>query len=563
MKRTPRPRFPGTDPQRAVGLLVGVAIAITAFAATLVGWENPLLRLGFLAHLAVGAVYLGLGCWVWLKRPRVPLGMLMCVGGFSLLLGAFNGSSTPAVWVLGAVASVAVLAVDVHLLVVFPFGRAESSADRALVVAGYVLVIGGMISSVLARPTPAAEYVRIGSAVVVVTLVGVATVSLVRRWLRWPRRRRSASLPVVLTTPIALALAVLTPSLGFQQPVSFVLQLVLITFIPFALARSALTGGLALQTALDDLDGDVRAGYGGDPQRLEGRLGRLLGDDSLQIGVWAPERGEYLDETGAVIPEPHGGRARVLVGEPDRVAAIDYDPLAIYDTADLQRASHILDSALERDRFATELLRSRDEVRRSRARIGAATDEERRRLATALHDGLQTQLVLLALDTARVRDRVDGEAGAELDALRDRISGLAADIRAIVHDVMPPVLTERGLVAALAEHLDRLPLRSTFAADVGAEPLDGPLERATYFMVSEALTNIVKHADATSVDVRLARTDAGLRVTVSDDGRGGATLGPGMGLRGAADRAAALGGTLDVAAGSPRGTTITMEVPID
>lgn len=548
----------GTDPRLAAGVIGGFAIATLTLSAVLADSASPTAVLAFVAMAVAAAAYLGIGLWVWIRRPRSRVGALICVGGLCLVAGTFTATPNPVAAVLAAITSAIVIAVDYHLIIVFPFGRVPGPRARALVVLGYVVVIIGQIANLQAQGTPASVVVSGINTAAAVTLTGAAGVVLVRRLLRWSEPRRRAALPFLITSLGATALLTIVLLFPIGPIAQFITQLVLLVLVPIAFALGALTGGLARQTALEDLDADVRAGFAADRRTLEARLAGLLGDSSLIVGIWAPERGAFIDDSGRPLAAADSARGRLEIGQE---AIIDYDSEVADDAAALQRAAGILEAALERDRLTTDLLKSRDEVRRSRARMGAAIDEERRRFATTLHDGLQMQLVLLGVDAARLRDDLDGSAAVEADALGRRIADIAADIRTIVHDAMPPALVERGLVSAVSDLIDRVPVPTEFVARLGDSPLSDVVERSAFFVISEMLTNALKHAQASSIIVTLERNDDVLRISVADDGVGGATVGTGIGLRSIADRAETAGGVLSVGRAAAGGSHIMVELP--
>jgi signal transduction histidine kinase len=126
---------------------------------------------------------------------------------------------------------------------------------------------------------------------------------------------------------------------------------------------------------------------------------------------------------------------------------------------------------------------------------------------------------------------------------------------------VPAALIERGLAAAAEDLADRMPIPTEFSSDVADTALGDLVEATTYFVLTEALTNVVKHADASLARVRLARRDGLLRVDVEDDGVGGASMDAGTGLRGLADRVEAIGGSLSVTSLRGQGTHVRAEVP--
>ena len=214
-------------------------------------------------------------------------------------------------------------------------------------------------------------------------------------------------------------------------------------------------------------------------------------------------------------------------------------------------------------RLDAELLARLEELRASRARLVEAGDTERRRLERDLHDGAQARLVGVALLLGHARRRTDddpAEVAALLDRAMDELRTSLAELRELARGIHPAVLTERGLEPALHALAARAPVPVTLA-DEGGERLPGPVEIAAYFVVSEALANVAKYAQATEATVAIRRTNGVVCVEVTDDGIGGADAALGSGLRGLADRVAALDGTLLVESPAGRGTRLQAEIP--
>jgi PAS domain S-box-containing protein len=189
----------------------------------------------------------------------------------------------------------------------------------------------------------------------------------------------------------------------------------------------------------------------------------------------------------------------------------------------------------------TERKRQEEELRASRARIVAAGDEERRRLERNLHDGAQQRLVSLALALRLAEPKVAGDpdgAAAIRSSAGEELAHALEELRELARGIHPAVLTDRGLNAALEGLAARTPLLVELT--LLDERLPEPVEAAAYYVVAEAVANIVKHADASSVAVRTATVDGTVVVEVADDGVGGANA-AGSGLRGLADRVAVLG----------------------
>jgi PAS domain S-box-containing protein len=203
-------------------------------------------------------------------------------------------------------------------------------------------------------------------------------------------------------------------------------------------------------------------------------------------------------------------------------------------------------------RDITERVEREEELRASRARIVAAADEARRRLERDLHDGAQNSLLALGLDLKVIQAELttDPDAAAEkLSKAREELLRATAELRELARGIHPAVLTELGLVPALRTLVRRSPVPVALLYE--SEPrMPPPVEATAYFLAAEALTNVVRYAQASRAEISLEFKDGTLTLTIRDDGVGGATAGGG--LRGMEDRLAAVGGRLEVL--SPRGS---------
>jgi signal transduction histidine kinase len=217
--------------------------------------------------------------------------------------------------------------------------------------------------------------------------------------------------------------------------------------------------------------------------------------------------------------------------------------------------------------FLGGLLRSHlshlvEELRASRARIVEAGTAERRRLERDLHDGAQSRLVALALLLRSARSRAGDPKLAELlDQAQEELQTSLAELRELARGIHPAVLTDRGLEPALEALTARAPVPVTLEVE-GAGRLPEPVESAAYFVVSEALANVAKYAQATQAAVAVRQVNGSVTVDVSDDGVGGADAAAGSGLRGLADRLAALDGTLSLDSPTGRGTRLHAVIPV-
>jgi signal transduction histidine kinase len=211
-----------------------------------------------------------------------------------------------------------------------------------------------------------------------------------------------------------------------------------------------------------------------------------------------------------------------------------------------------------------ELQDRMEELRASRARLVHAGDAARRRLERDLHDGAQARLVALALllRAARMRAPEGEELASLLDQAQQELQLSLGELRELARGIHPAVLTERGLEPALQSLVARATVPVTVEAR-SADRLPGPVESAAYFVVSEALANVAKYAQATEAAVTVERSNGHVTIEVSDDGVGGADAGRGSGLHGLADRLAALDGTLSLESPAGRGTRLRAKIPCE
>jgi signal transduction histidine kinase len=215
-------------------------------------------------------------------------------------------------------------------------------------------------------------------------------------------------------------------------------------------------------------------------------------------------------------------------------------------------------------REITERKRQQEELEASRARIVAAGDDERRKLERNLHDGAQQRLVSLSLSLRLAQSRLRTDpTGAEdlLEASREELAQALEELRELARGIHPAVLTDRGLEAAL----EALAARSTLPVEIKGASCELPaqVEAAAYYVVSESLANVAKYAEASAVEVSVARTNGLAVVEVADDGVGGADPLRGSGLRGLADRVASLSGRLNVESPPGSGTRVRAEIPLE
>jgi len=282
---------------------------------------------------------------------------------------------------------------------------------------------------------------------------------------------------------------------------------------------------------------------------------------------WEPSLRAFTDATGQAAIPPTDGAARAVLAigtaeAPELVIA--HDPALRDDPGLVSAAAAAVRLAVENERLQAEVRAQLEAVQASRARIVEAQDDERRRIERDLHDGAQQRLVSLQLSLQMLRRDLgpdaDPAAVAELEAATAEAAAAIADIRELARGVHPAILREAGLGPALASLADRAPLPVVVIDELDRR-LPSSVEATAYFVTAEAVTNAIKHAGATRVDVRTWLAEDQLRLDVRDDGRGGADPSDGTGLTGIKDRVAALGGTVRVRSEAGQGTSLEVALP--
>ena len=215
-------------------------------------------------------------------------------------------------------------------------------------------------------------------------------------------------------------------------------------------------------------------------------------------------------------------------------------------------------------REITERKQQQQELEASRQRIVAAGDDARRKLERNLHDGAQQRLVSISLSLRLAQGQLEKNPAAAhevLEASREELARALEELRELARGIHPAVLTDRGLEAALESLASRAPLPVEIEGPNASLP--APVEAAAYYVVSEALANVTKYAQASAVKVTVEQANGCAFVEVSDDGVGGADPGRGSGLRGLADRVASLNGKLAIDSPPGAGTRVRAEIPLE
>lgn len=395
------------------------------------------------------------------------------------MINGLDITGVPVLVALATVLATVSLAVMVHVLHAFPSGRLPSRASRLTVGAGYLvcLVLQAPLYLFTVQPAPyqllwvadrpelasIGRWVQSGAGEAVMVATTVILAGRLRRAA--PRSRRTLvplySYGMLAVLLVVLIPRVLAPLLGLSTDTYSGQQLILIGGTPIAFTLSLLRGGFARTGQIDELStwlGSVDGVRGS----LTAALARALGDSSLRLVFWVPDRNTYVDSNGDDTSVPADiDRAAVDVTLGDkRIAAIEFDPTLNADFEAVRASGRVVAISVDHERVTAELRASQLALRQSRTRIIEAGDAERRRIARDLHDGLQMRLVLLAMQAHQVAEHVQAGSDARSAAidLRRGIDAAAAELRDLVHAVLPAALIERGLCAATEDLVDHLPV---------------------------------------------------------------------------------------------------------
>jgi signal transduction histidine kinase len=542
--------------------------------------------------IVVGGGFIGAGLFAWYRRPDNRTGALMVATGFAWCLCVLARSDVPLLFSLGLVFSNLFVATAIHLLLAFPSGRLAKRRDRWLVGLAYGLTTVGTLPMALSLKTEGKaacegcpdNVFAIGGigdfAEVWVYVLGIGGVAillavlgrLIGRWLAATPPMRRVITPVFAAGALLLGLLSLVLLGDLTRIDTEITNAVYYaTLVPFGLVPYLFLGGLARARMLrGGAVGELLTEIGevGRVTCLRDALARALNDPSLELAYWLPDSQMHVDSDGrrVELPKPGSGRATYDVAvEGEQIAVLIHDPLLSDEPELIVAVGGAAALALGRERLDAELRAKVGELRESRARLLSIGLAERRRLERDLHDGAQQRLVSLALDLRLARDAVHKDpeqAQRLLDGAGDELELALGELRELARGLHPAVLSDRGLDPAIETLAGRAPLPVEVAERLGDRAPE-PVELAAYFVVSEALTNIVKYADASRAVIRVGRENGSVRVSVSDDGVGGANAVRGTGLSGLGERIAALGGRLEVNSPEGVGTTVIARIPCE
>lgn len=569
------------DARRRSLIQLAVALAVLAGLAEALIADGPV-RTVYVAYLfpAVGALYVATGILAWWRRPANRLGSLMTACGTAIVVSSFGNTGVPVLFAVGAITATLPLSVLIHLVLASPSGVVRGRAARATVAAAYVvgLVFQAPIWAFTPVPppfdllvvSPRADLAQTGADVQqwVGVLVLVATVVVLARRLRdytaADRRLLAALLGFALLAVVAVVIGGdVLPSLGLGAEAVADVQLAAIALVPLGFLVVVLRGGFVPPAELAAFAGTVASSAGSPDagRELDRAVAAALGDPSARLLRWAG--GAYVDADGRtadVAPERFRSVTRID-GADGPLGVLVHDSALDTDQAALVAVTHVAGIALERERLAAAVAASRAALQEASQRVLVAGDAERRRIARDLHDGLQGALVVLSWQARELEDHApDEDVAKAATRIADGIDAAAATLRDLVSGVLPSPLVERGLGAAVLDLAEGLPIPVAVSVSPRDLTLPTAVETTAYFVVAEAMTNVLKHARAAHAAITLALADDVLSLEVVDDGVGADGYTGGTGLEGLRDRLAILGGTVEIA-GSSAGTRITARLP--
>jgi signal transduction histidine kinase len=549
------------------------------------------------AAISYAAAFIGItiGVIVWQLRPDSRTGLLLTAWPLVALLSnlwfVFAGSALAVT--VGYATHWLAAPVFAHLVLSYPTGRLSYRLDRAAVALAYALAAAyGLATVLLFDPRPqwdgtitwfqphAAPITHIpGSEAAglpdafdrsLLPLAVLFIVLLARKLVRLTPAGRRVVLPLAVAAGFA-AVQFLVQFALVGGPVNsysnrhtgwFWVVNGAALAIPLSLAAGMLWGRRA-RAAVADLVVELERTP---PGEVRDALALTLGDPTLEVALWLPDQGSYVDSQGRpfTLPAPGSERAVTLLGPAETpVAALVHDPVLLERRALLTAAGAAARLALENERLQAELRAQLAELRASRVRIVTTGDEERRRLERDLHDGAQQRLLSLGLALQLARAKLGPDANGASDVLAEADAELSAaldELRELARGIHPAVLTEQGLAAALRSLAGRSHVPVTITS-LPQKRLPAPAETAAYFLVSEALANVAKYAAASRVRVSVVQANGRMLVDIDDDGVGGADPSRGSGLRGLVDRVHALDGRLELESPPGRGTHLHAEIP--
>ena len=577
----------------AAGLVLGLVAGLVTYNGNVPGDLGGALR-RVLAVLAP----IGVGLYAWCRPPHERFGRLLYLLGVVWFVAILSTASLPLLYSLGRVAGWIAELFLLYLVLSFPTGRLPDRADRALALFGAAIVGLVFLPSALLVgqfPVPSVPTLCVaGCPANALNVLGfepawvdtvlsplrdgltiVLMIAVIAR-LAWRvatsskllQRTLLPVLVVAIARSAVLAVAVGLRAAGTDTDITHALaETVLVgsAFVAAAFLLGLLSWRIYVAESLQQLATPVKRHV--PTTELQDAIAQALGDPTAEIALPTGEGWIGTDGKPLVAPAPRSGRTMTEVRDGQRrIAAIVHDDLFAEQTDFVEAVATYSLLSLDNDRLSRTVRTSARELDESRARLAAAADAERRRIARDLHDGAQQRLVALRIRLDLLIESVERDPHAAVEQLRQHSRELGEaldDVRSLAAGVYPPLLADRGLTDALQDVARRSPIPARLKADgIGRYPPQ--VESAVYFCCLEAMQNAAKHApDATQLTLSIANGDRGLRFEVRDDGAGfdDSNGHGGAGLVNMHDRLEAVAGIVTVDSKPGEGTRVAGWIP--
>lgn len=559
-------------------LFAGWTMAISLSASGPAWWEEVSARL-------VGVFVVVAGVGMWIRRPTPRMGQLMVLWGAVYYFQYLRGVDG-ILFTIGFFLAYAWLGVTAHVALAWPTGTLEGWVDRSYVICFYFVSTGTQIIRYLVdRPRPPwvmyieqahTTWTVVGSVSgAVMGLLGIAL--LVHRWVGSTAVRRRPDGPVwtalaaAATFKIAEAMAVIVAAPGaVQDTLAALFDLAVIVLIPVLYLIRWLYRRFAHQRLVQfllDLERNLESLA--DPAALQQALSRTLGDPTLTL-AYPLASGEYVDIHGKHVNLEHDvpGRSVTRVQRRGRLVAVIHHDIALQEQRQMTAAAVAATGlVMENARLYATMQEHLEQIRTSRLLLAQTAFDERQRIQRDLHDDAQLRFVkvLMLLDKTSRQHAEGGGDGMPVDVAATvqrahaELTDAVRALRELTQGIYPAVLLDHGLAAAVENLVDRAPL--PVSATVTTSQWSKHVEITAYFVISEALTNVYKHAHATRATVRVRDENQQLVAEITDDGRGGAYPDAGFGLTSLRHRVEGVGGRLAVHSEQDKGTTLVAVLP--
>ena len=538
-------------------------------------------------HLFVAVVFALCAAAIWSTRgARAGIAaLLMVVFPVAWIPQTFLNvvSSYGAVWPIVAGVELSWTIVLMLIVLSYPFGVFSGRFERLVAVAMILLSAAFFVATLLLRQPEADDCICVPNAYAItddpvpwaiadliyrgigIPVVIIVSARLLLLWWRGsvPARAVAFIMPAALLSWTVMLVVIQAFRLAGTSADIVVDTVALFTVASIPVAYVAgVIHARNMRVRVADLMRITREGA--DRAQWADALKRVLGDESMRVYWWDESSGRYADAAGETTGATSAGEGTLAItsreGAP--IAVIFHDKVLTQNTRLLDGVSSALRLTIDNSRLRAEVERTLEHVQQSRQRIVESAVTARKHLERDLHDGAQQRLVTLAINLRSVAEQpnivADPQLKADVDSAIDQLGDALAELRQLAHGIHPTLLSQGGLAMALPELAGRCPVPVEVVTEVGRLP--EIVEVTAYFVSSEALANVAKHAHASRAWLRVTDDDGQVAVTIRDNGAGGADA-AGSGMTGMADRVEAAGGTLEVESPRGAGTTVTARLP--